>query len=425
MRIFIFSAVSIPSVMKVFQKNLSYNGAGWIDSLIKFLPIKDSNDEVWICSLNWYDKTYANKTDESCDRIHYVIIPGVSPKSDIIDNEMKNRFESIIYDANPDIVHVFGTESSYSNYLLKLVGPEKFLVSTTGFLSYYSFHFFGGLEVELKSIITLRDLIRGSIFQNYRLFKKKSVVEMDTIRRCKNVSGRTTWDRACIELINRDVNYYFCNENLRDAFYTTKWNDEECERYSIFSSSSASPSKGAHQILKALPMVIKEFPEVKLYITGDDPRKKPNEFGWIKRTGYQKYLCKLIDKYQLNDHVIFTGSLNESEMAARCAKSNIYILPSNFENSSNSLCEAMIMGVPSIATNVGGISDLLSSGIDGFLYPFDEPYMLAYRIIQLFSNKELRCSMSENARKRALQRHDRVENGRVMMEIYKTIVDNV
>jgi glycosyltransferase involved in cell wall biosynthesis len=211
---------------------------------------------------------------------------------------------------------------------------------------------------------------------------------------------------------------------LRDAFYNKIWNYDICEKYSIFSSSSASPLKGAHKIIEALPIILKSFPTAKLYLTGNDPRGNGKPMHYLKRTGYQKYLCKLMDKYHVNDAVVFTGYLNEEQMANRCVESNVYVLPSCIENSPNSLCEAMLMGVPSVATDVGGVPNLLESCKDGYLYPFDEPYMLAYRVMQLFSDKDMALRMSKNARERALLRHDRLLNGKTMYQIYRTIAEN-
>ncbi len=421
MKILCFSVTPTQSALQAFHMESTFNGGGWIDSLIRFLPIECDHSELWVCSLLWGIKKTMETDDPERENLHYVCFPSASPYLDTVDQKMETEFRRIIERENPDVVHIFGTETMNTNVLLKIAGKERTLISTTGLVSRCALHFFGGIAEEMHHVRTVRDLLRGSIFADYRKMNKKAGIETDTLQNCQYVTGRTDWDRACVTLVNPHIQYDFCNENLRDAFYCTTWSNEKCERHSIFSSSSASPLKGTHQVIEALPIIRSHYPDVKLYLTGNDPRKRSGWITYFKRTGYQKYLCKLLDKYDMNDAVVFTGFLNEQQMAERYAKSNVYVLPSCIENSPNSLCEAMLVGVPSVASNVGGVSSLLESGKEGFLYPFDEPYMLAYRILELFSDEKLAVDLSKNARERALERHDRKQNGENMYQIYRQI----
>lgn len=424
MKLLCFSVTPTQSALQAFNMENTLNGGGWIDSLIRFLPLDSNNSELWVCSLLWGAETTMETDDPGRENIHYVCFPSATPFLDTVNQKTEAAFRKIIERVNPDVVHIFGTETMNSNVLEKIAGKDRTLVSITGLVSLYEKHFFGGISTEMRSMTTIRDILRGSIFADYRKIKKNARIEIDTLRNCQYVTGRTDWDRACTLLTNPDIHYFFCNENLRDAFYCNSWSYEKCEKHSIFSSSSASPLKGAHQIIEALPIILRHYPDTKLYLTGNDPRESSGLVHRLKRTGYQKYLCKLLDKYEINDAVVFTGFLNEQQMAERCAKSNVYVLPSCIENSPNSLCEAMLMGVPSVASDVGGVPSLLESGKDGFLYPFDEPYMLAYRVMQLFSDEQLAKNLSNNARIRALDRHDRQLNGETMYQIYHQIAEN-
>ena len=58
--------------------------------------------------------------------------------------------------------------------------------------------------------------------------------------------GRTDWDEACTKEINPKVQYHFCNESLRDSFYSGSWEYQNCEKHSIFMSQAATPIKGLH-----------------------------------------------------------------------------------------------------------------------------------------------------------------------------------
>lgn len=421
MKIMCFSVTPTMSALKSFGIENVLNGGGWIDSLIRFLPLSEK-DELWVCSLIWGESSILKTDNIDQPNIHYICFPSATPLLDMVDKKMESAFTHLIDQIDPDIVHVFGTETMNSNILLKLAGADRTLVSITGLISIYEKHFFGGIETKMRNMKTFRDLLKGSIYTQYRKMKKKALIEEDTLQKGIYFTGRTEWDKACTTIVNANAQYYFCNENLRDAFYRYTWSYGTCEKHSIFSSSSASPLKGAHQIIEALPLILEKYPDTMLYLTGNDPRR--GIANRLKCTGYQKYLCKLMNRYRVNDAVVFTGFLSEEKMAERCVKSHVYVLPSNIENSPNSLCEAMLMGVPSVASYVGGIPDLLESGSDGFLYPFDEPYMLAHRVMQIFADEQLAVKFSVKSKERARIRHDRNLNGATMYQIYMNIVKN-
>ena len=82
----------------------------------------------------------------------------------------------------------------------------------------------------------------------------------------------------------------------------------------------------------------------------------------------------------------------------------------------------MILGVPCVASYVGGIPDMLKDKDEGFLYQHDAPYMLAHYVCTIFENEDLALKFSKNAREHALMTHDRKENTRRLIEIYSEIV---
>jgi len=423
MKVLWFSVTPVQSGLKALGIENDFHGGGWIDSLLKSLPFARKNIELQMVFLLWgIDEVLTGKSKEN-DAVTYVAIPSATPYLTTVDAGMETAYKNVIDGFNPDIVHVFGTETENTNVILRLVGPEKCLLSITGVLCRCLNHYFGGIKEELRKTVTIRDVLKGSAFKGYRKMKKQALTERKTLQSAKYVSGRTAWDKAVTWLENPDVQYYFCNENLRNAFYEKQWSWDECQRYSIFSSSSASALKGAHQLLKAMPLILEAYPETQLYLTGKDPRDANSWMERIKLTGYQKYLSRQIRQLNLSTAVHFTGPLSEDAMAQRCVSAHVYVLPSNIENSPNSLCEAMLMGVPSVAAYVGGIPDLLCSGEEGFLYPFEEHYMLAYRVMQIFGDQALANRLSANARKRAMLRHDRVQNGMTMTEIYEHMLE--
>ena len=99
----------------------------------------------------------------------------------------------------------------------------------------------------------------------------------------------------------------------------------------------------------------------------------------------------LIKDINVQENVIFTGTLTADEMAARTAKSHVVVIPSSIENAPNSLAEAEIVGTPTIASFVGGNMDMLKHNEEGFLYCYNEPNMLAEYIRQILQEQWQEC----------------------------------
>ena len=88
----------------------------------------------------------------------------------------------------------------------------------------------------------------------------------------------------------------------------------------------------------------------------------------MKISAYGKYLQQLICRGNLEEKVVFLGRLSGEQMKEQYLKSNLFVCCSAIENSPNSLGEAMLLGVPCISADVGGISSVFEGGKDGFLY---------------------------------------------------------
>ena len=133
---------------------------------------------------------------------------------------------------------------------------------------------------------------------------------------------------------------------------------------------------------------------------------------------------KLIKKNNLKDNIIFLGGLSAQEMKDTMLKSNVFILPSSIENSPNTLGEAMLLGVPCIAADVGGVRNMATDKKDALIYPFDENYMLPFYVDKIFGDAEFAAFLSENAREHAEITHNKELNYIRLMEIYTELSAN-
>lgn len=314
----------------------------------------------------------------------------------------KKKITPILQDVQPDLVHLHGTERPYGMLLDEngLFMGVLSVLSIQGIIKYVRANSWGGLP--LKTIIGLHSLKGLLLFQgpipSWWKFKRKEMMEHIMLQNASNVMGRTTWDREVVTGLNPTVRYFHVEEMMRPVFFRYKWSIEACQPYSIIATSCRTPLRGTHELLKAISLLRDEYPEIKLRLAGSISKK----------SGYGKYLQRLIKQYEIQSHVEFVGYLNEAALVSELIQSNLFVTASHNENSPNSLCEAQLLGVPCVATEVGGIPSLIRHEKDGMLVPPGDPAAMAGQIDRLFTHKELMEKISTEGRKVALMRHDSV-----------------
>lgn len=356
------------------------------------------------------------------DNIIYYLLPAKSTKS--YQNALEYHWQSVCNEFKPNIVHIHGTEFTQGLSCMRTIPSLNYIISIQGMVSIYQRYYNAGIGTwEILKHITFRDLVRfDTIFQGKIDFKRRGKFEKEYIQRTYHVIGRTSWDYAHSKAINPNINYHFCNEILRDSFYTTsKW-DVNCKNdYTIFISQATYAIKGLHQVLKAIALLKTDFPEIKVRIAGTNIIKNKSFIEKIKLSGYGAYIRSLINRFNLHEQVWFTGPLLEEQMAAEYRNAHVFICPSSIENSPNSVGEAQLLGVPTIASYVGGIPDMVVNGESGLLYRFEEVEMLAENIRKVFTNDVLAIQLSKNGILAAEKRHNRQINLEQTISIYNKV----
>ena len=339
--------------------------------------------------------------------------------------KIEEQFISLLTDINPSIIHIFGTEYDHSLHMVnacKKAGYiDRVVISIQGLVSVYYSHYTANLPMKIIHGWSLYDLYRGqNVYFGKRNYYKKGINERSCILQTKYIIGRTDWDRSTTFQINPQARYFVCNETLRNSFYENRWSLESSEKHSIFFSQINQPIKGFHMFLDVLPNIIRRYPDTHVYVTGLDLLSNSLKVKY-KLTRYMLYLRKKIIEEKLENYITFLGILNESQMCERYLKSHVFISPSAIENSPNSVGEAMLLGVPTISSDVGGVKNMLTHQKDGYIYPFDEPYMIPYYISKIFDDDNLASFFSRNAREHALVTHNKQKNMKGLLHIYKDI----
>ena len=350
--------------------------------------------------------------------------------------EHKTYLKQVADDFMPHVVHVFGTEYPRTLEVLDALGSERVLISLTGVLTEYYPVYEAGIPAkytkEHKLLRFIASQHRKLFFLQNRLvsygksdFKKRMEFEIESLKKAKYVTGRTGFDRAVAEHLNPDIRYFFCNESLRNAFYQEPtWQYGECEKHTIFVSNAGYPIKGFHKLLEAAPALLKKYPDMKIRVAGNSPfaGSKGLKNKLLRATDeYGNYLRYLIQKSGLMSAVEFLGNLNEQSMKNEFLRANVFVLPSVIENSPNSLGEAMLLKTPCVASDVGGVSDMLRNGEEGFIYEYDDVTALSNAIDRLFADPALAIQMGSAASKHAEKTHCLEENNSTMIKIYSEI----
>ena len=176
-------------------------------------------------------------------------------------------------------------------------------------------------------------------------------------------------------------------------------------------------------MLKALSIIKERYPDVRLRLLRKSPYSLSGIKERVKQGSYDKYLMQLIEKYNLNNNIEWLGSYNESQMTEYYKKANVFVSASTIENSSNSIGEAMLLGMPIVASDVGGVKSFIDHRKEGLLYQSDAPYMLADCVMQLFDDRNKACELAENARQRAKVIFDPRNNTDILVNIYRQLID--
>lgn len=354
--------------------------------------------------------------------IYYGFYEDVS-KETYYEPTMETALDSVVRDFGPDLIHVFGTEFPHTLAMARAFhNPDRLLIGMQGICIACAEHFLDGIPEYVRKRFTFRDFLKqDNLALQQKKFYLRAEHERQAVELAGHITGRTDFDRKFVEEISPDIQYHFMNETLRSNFYQEKWQISECERNSIFLSQGDYPLKGMHLFLEALPFIKKIIPDVHVYIGGNCIIKKKSLKDRLKLSSYGKYLLELIHSYELKDVITFTGMLDAQEMCERMKKSHVFLSASVIENSPNSVGEAMLLGVPVVASEVGGVPDLLTGEVDGLLYPPFEANLLAHSIVRIFSDDSLACRLSEQSRLHAAKTHDPETNYKRLLEIYHTI----
>ena len=154
--------------------------------------------------------------------------------------------------------------------------------------------------------------------------------------------------------------------------------------FAIITTSRLVVKNGIDTLIKSMPIISQQIPNVKLLILGTGPE--------------EKNLRNLAAQLGILTSTIFLGDIEQEKIPIYLHVSSVFVRPSRSEGLGNSFLEAMASGVPIIGTMVGGIPDFLEDGVTGLACNVEDENSLAEKAIFLFNNADKKEKIIENAK---------------------------
>lgn len=421
MRVLWFSTNSANYRYNNHGNHYGYGGGGWMSSLQREIQRK-STIGLGICFVN--GGVYKSETQ---GKVAYYIVPchkklvkdkiidlirfGEVTRDEILWQHYITYFKRVIEDFKPDVVEVFGSEL-YTG--LGAVAAKELQVPCVlhlqGILSLYYYTILP-TGVSRWSFI-MKDGLKGAYanFQLLTYWKRSCHREKAILNAVSHVIGRTDWDKHALEVLNPKAEYHWGGEILRPCFYEDAKREKPAKAI-ITTTSSGASYKGFDIVLKTANILKNEC--------GLD--YEWNVYGNVE----SKFFEKLTGVRHNDVNVNLKGVASAEQLREAMLKSTLYFQPSYVENSPNSVAEAQMLGLPVVATNVGGTSSMVVHGETGFLFPATDPYMAAYYVMKLVKDDSLNTKLGSEGQEVARQRHDGQYIVNSLMVIYKNIISDM
>ena len=182
-----------------------------------------------------------------------------------------------------------------------------------------------------------------------------------------------------------------------------------CKIYDILFVGRLTQAKGIDVLLRAIKILKNKYSKkLKIAIVGN---------GHLKEN-----LNNLSIDLGINKEVTFLGVRKDIDELMLSSKT--FVLPSRWEGFGLVIIEAMSNMLPVIASDVGGIPEIIENGVNGILVPSENPKNLAKAIKQLLENTELRKKIAQNAYKKVKEKYSIEAYSAIMLDFYSLLVNN-
>lgn len=311
------------------------------------------------------NKNFAQESNGIFNNMYGLPITRSGSPSDII-NILKIR--KIIKQNNYNIVHCHSTKAGFVGRLATFLSRHPNVIySPHGFM-------FCDTRIRMRRLLYL-------YLEKYLGYLTNKVIAVSGSERDLALQYNIVPNNKIVTLYNS-----IDPSDFDDFNYVNKVPDKLLEQNSEIILGTVGRlyyQKDPITLIKSFKIINDKFPKTKLIIVGDGPLE--NE-------------CrKLINELNLQDRIELAGYQKNSKAYYKIF--DIFLLSSHYEGLPYALLEAMIMGIPSVGTDVVGIKDLIIHGETGYLAKEEDHLGFAKAVINLLENPALLSSFSENAKR--------------------------
>ncbi|CYV08300.1 glycosyltransferase family 4 protein [Streptococcus suis] len=397
MKVLWVSNSPIGPAANILDETYSGTSGGWIQSEYEFLDKKDL-EMSFLCFAANISKGDVLEKSNAIGKLYALKAPrvqnGIIPSAELV-----KQVQDIISRVSPDIIHIWGTETCISNAVSKCSPNIPKVVFIQGLLGIHKRYLGGYFDrknyAEYYKGIPFESKLRAWL--RAKLFIRQAEIEKDTLNNCKNVIIDNDFSEAYCKFVSPAINCYYRVLEPNAVFENYKWSLDKANKHQIFTVFAGSAEKGVQQLLFAIGMLKRKYPDINVLIPGSYNLSAEHKLIPGNANAYETILNNIIHKLGIDENVCFTGRLSPEEMAKHISKAHIFVNPSCMEVHALSLREAMSMGVPCITSLCGSTGSYVKHEKNGFVYRYEEYEFLAYYIDKLFSNNALSEKISRNA----------------------------
>lgn len=291
------------------------------------------------------------------------------------------KYKNFIINEKPTICHIHTTSLfSFLLYLLLKRANIPVLITVHGIQ-----------HVEQKNVYdknkSLRNLLKYLVY---------SLTELFFLISTKNIIVDTPYvTKQVTKFINSFKIFsvpkcYEIPQGIDDVFFRLENKTKQSNQVLVV--GGFAPRKGYLELLSAIALAKKDIPDIKVYCCG-----------YVNNAEYYDLMKTRLLSLNLTQNVFFMEALPLQNVLNYYASSTVFALHSQEESQGIVFCEAMATGLPIIATNVGGVPDVVKDNVNGFLSNYDDTKLFALNLVTVLKNEDEQNRIFLNNKKDALQ----------------------
>jgi len=201
---------------------------------------------------------------------------------------------------------------------------------------------------------------------------------------------------------------------------TKKWSLENCHNKTLLFVGRFDAVKGGDFALQAFRRLAIKDKDIQLNFVGPD-RGIAYEG---KHVNFKQFVEQIIPEKDIKSRVLFLGQLTTEEINKHRVTARVTIVSSRYESFSMTLLEALSLGCPTVAMPVGGITELITDGVNGLLADQVSAEALAEKVYLLINDSALMQSLSQNALEDCTKKYHPTVVAKQTLEFYKSVISN-